>query len=212
MNEKFEALPEEKKQCIINAAMEVFGKNDYTRASTDLIAAKAGISKGLLFYYFHNKKELYLYIYNYLIETMKDQIMNQTYKEITDFFDLLRYAATSKATLLDKNPYIMEFAMRAFYSEKEAVSEDLKIVNTTQEEILFNTCFSHIDTSRFREDVEPFKVYKMLRWMGDGYIHDIQMSGARFDLDTMLREFEDWMDMMQKLVYREEYQNECNRD
>ena len=56
MNEKFFALPEEKRQRIINAAMEVFGKNEYKRASTDLIAVKAGISKGLLFYYFHNKK------------------------------------------------------------------------------------------------------------------------------------------------------------
>lgn len=212
MNDKFESLPEEKKQSIINAAMEVFGKNDYTRASTDLIAVKAGISKGLLFYYFHNKKELYLYIYNYLIETMKEQVLDQNYKEITDFFELLRYAATSKVALLDKNPYIMEFAMRAFYSEKEAVSEDLKVVNTTQEEILFATCFGHIDTYKFRDDVEPFKVYKMLRWMGDGYIHDIQMSGVGFDLDTMLREFEDWMDMMQKLVYKEEFLNECNRD
>ena len=58
MNEKFFALPEEKQERIINAAMEVFGKNEYKRASTDLIAVKAGISKGLLFYYFHNKISL----------------------------------------------------------------------------------------------------------------------------------------------------------
>ena len=55
MNEKFFALPEEKRHQIINAAIEVFSKYDYKHASTDLIAAKAGISKGSLFYYFHNK-------------------------------------------------------------------------------------------------------------------------------------------------------------
>ena len=53
MNDKFYLLEEEKQLKIINAAMEVFGKNEYKKASTDLIAAKAGISKGLLFYYFH---------------------------------------------------------------------------------------------------------------------------------------------------------------
>lgn len=63
MNDKFYLLEEEKQLKIINAAMEVFGKNEYKKASTDLIAAKAGISKGLLFYYFHNKKELYMFIY-----------------------------------------------------------------------------------------------------------------------------------------------------
>ena len=74
MNEKFFALPEEKRHQIINAAIEVFSKYDYKHASTDLIAAKAGISKGSLFYYFHNKKELYLYLYNYIMDVMKEQL------------------------------------------------------------------------------------------------------------------------------------------
>ena len=65
MNEQFFHLPEEKQQAIINASLEVFATHEYKRASTDDIAAKAGISKGLLFYYFHNKKSLYLYIYDY---------------------------------------------------------------------------------------------------------------------------------------------------
>lgn len=206
MNDKFYLLDEEKRLKIINAAMEVFGRNEYKKASTDLIAVKAGVSKGLLFYYFRNKKELYMYIYDYLIEIMKEQIADKTFLELTDFFELLKYAASGKAWMLDKNPYIMDFAVRAFYSDKETVSEDLKTVNTMQEEILYQTYFGHIDTFKFRDGIEPFKVYKMLRWMGDGYIHDIQMSGREFDIDELLNEFNDWMDMMKKLVYKEEYQ------
>lgn len=49
VNVKFYSLPEEQQVAIFNAAMEVFGGNEYKRASTDLIAQKAGISKGLLF-------------------------------------------------------------------------------------------------------------------------------------------------------------------
>ena len=56
MNQKFFELNEEKRLAIINAGLEVFSKNDYKHALTADIAAKAGISKGLLFYYFHNKK------------------------------------------------------------------------------------------------------------------------------------------------------------
>ncbi len=65
--ERLRHLPEEKKVQIMNAAFEVFGNNEYKRASTDLIAARAGISKGLLFYYFKSKKELYLYLLSYAI-------------------------------------------------------------------------------------------------------------------------------------------------
>ena len=58
MNEKFFALPEEKQQAIINAGYRVFSRNSYKNSPMSEIAEAAGISKSLLFYYFHNKKEL----------------------------------------------------------------------------------------------------------------------------------------------------------
>ena len=210
MNEKFDALPEGKQQSIINAAMEVFAKNEYKRASTDLIAAKAGVSKGLLFYYFHNKKELYMYIYNYLVEVMRGQVVDARFRELTDFFEILEYSARSKAKVLRKNPFIMDFAMRAFYSDKEDVSEAVKRMNSSLEDSLYQIYFSSIDLYKFKEDVEPYRIYKMLHWMGDGYLHDVQMSGRTYDLDEIEQEFDSWIDMMRRLVYKEEYQDERN--
>lgn len=208
MNEKFYTLPDEKQQNIVNAAMEVFAKNEYKRASTDLIAAKAGISKGLLFYYFHNKKELYLFLYDYLIEVMKEQADASRFSEITDFFELLRYGVSMKVGILQKNPYIMDFAMRAFYSEKEDVSDDLKAVNTTQEDALYKMYFGSVDMHKFKDGAEPYHVFKMLRWMADGYLHDVQMSGKPVVLEEMMAEFGLWIGMMKKLMYKEEYQDE----
>ena len=49
MSERFKELPEEKQISILEAAMQVFAKYEYKKASTDLIASKAGVSKGLLF-------------------------------------------------------------------------------------------------------------------------------------------------------------------
>lgn len=210
MNEKFYSLPEEKQQRIINASMEVFAKNEYKRASTDLIAAKAGISKGLLFYYFHNKKELYMYIYQYLAEVMKANIIDTRFRELTDFFEILEYSAWNKVKVLRKNPFIMDFAMRAFYSDKEAVSEDVKRMNDNLEDSLYEIYFGNIDLYKFKEGMEPYRIYKMMRWMADGYAHDIQISGREFELNEMEKEFNSWIDMMRRLVYKEEYQNERN--
>lgn len=150
MNEKFYALPEERQQGILNAGMEVFSKNAYKNASTDLIAAKAGISKGLLFYYFHNKKELYMYIYDYLAEVMKAQIIDTGFRKLTDFFEILKYSADKKVAMLRKNPYIMDFAMRAFYSDKEAVSEEVKRMNDRLEDSLYHIYFGNIDLFKFK--------------------------------------------------------------
>lgn len=210
MNDKFYSLMEEKQLAIINAGMEVFAQNEYKNASTDLIAAKAGISKGLLFYYFHNKKELYMYIYDYLAEVMKKQIIDTKFRELTDFFEILQYSAAIKAAVLRKNPFIMDFAMRAFYMEKETISESMKKMNDNLEDSLYQVYFGEIDLYKFKEGVEPYRIYKMMRWMADGYAHDVQISGRRFEIDDLEREFNSWIDIMKRLAYKEEYQDECN--
>lgn len=60
MNEKFYSLPQEKQNRIINAGFRVFSRNSYRKSPMNEIAGEAGISKSLLFFYFKNKKKLYL--------------------------------------------------------------------------------------------------------------------------------------------------------
>ena len=67
MNYKFYALPVEKQSQILNAAYKVFAMNQYKKAPTSEIAAEAGISKSLLFHYFHNKQELYIFLLGFII-------------------------------------------------------------------------------------------------------------------------------------------------
>ena len=71
MNDKFYALPEEKQSQILNAAYKVFATNQYKKAPTSEIAAEAGISKSLLFHYFHNKLELYLFLWKHAADLTK---------------------------------------------------------------------------------------------------------------------------------------------
>ena len=62
MNDKFFSLPIEKQEAIVNAGFRVFSQNSYKKSPMSEIADAAGISKSLLFYYFHNKKEFYLFL------------------------------------------------------------------------------------------------------------------------------------------------------
>ena len=205
MNDKFFSLPEEKQQSIINAAMEVFACYDYKHASTDLIASKAGISKGLLFYYFHNKKELYLFLYSYIKEMLMKEVVDQKYLEITDFFELLEYSALKKAKIMRKNPYILDFSVHTFYSEKEAVSDALADMNFWQQDDLFDQFCGHIDREKFKDAAEPHTVFKMLVWMTDGYLHELRMMQKPLDVNALMQEFYRWCSMLKQLVYKEEY-------
>lgn len=63
MNKKFFALPVEKQERIIDAAYEVFAHSSHKDASMSKIADAGNISMSLLFHYFRNKKELYMYLW-----------------------------------------------------------------------------------------------------------------------------------------------------
>jgi len=121
LNEKFLKLPEEKQRKIIYAAIRVFAEKEYKHASTDRMAELAGISKGLLFFYFKNKKSLYLYVYDYLIGLIVRQLEDMDFKEEHDFFKLFELSIRVKSTLLKDNPYIHGFLLKARYEENEAV-------------------------------------------------------------------------------------------
>ena len=68
----FESLPPERKEAILAAGIEAFGLRDYKDARTQDIARRAGISKGLLFFYFRNKREFYFHLVNCELPHRKD--------------------------------------------------------------------------------------------------------------------------------------------
>lgn len=205
MSERFKELPEEKQLSILRAATEVFAKYEYKKAATDLIAAKAGVSKGLLFYYFHNKKDLYLTVFEYVKRIVAESVADPILLEITDFFELINYASVKKFKILAENPYIVEFAVRSFYSEKEEISDDLKVHVRKGIDQNYNQYFNKIDLSKFKEDVNPFEIFKMMIWLVDGYIHEQQMNNEPLCLDAIEKALENWTKMFKQIAYKEEY-------
>lgn len=205
MSERFKELPEEKQISILRAATEVFAKYEYKKASTDLIASKAGVSKGLLFYYFHNKKDLYLTVFEYVKRSTTESVADPKLLEMTDFFELIAYASVKKFKMMDENPYMVEFAMRSFYSDKEEISDDLKGNIKKEFEQSYIKYFNKIDLSKFREDVNPFDIYKMMIWLVDGYLHELQMNNEPLCLDEIEAALSNWTDMFKRIAYKEEY-------
>ena len=76
--EQFQDMREERKQQIMEAALEVFAENGYHKSSISQIAKEANISKGLMYNYFQNKEDL-------LIGVMDDgvQYLLRAYIEAT---------------------------------------------------------------------------------------------------------------------------------
>ena len=60
MSPRRQAPREDPREAIVQAAMRVFALHGYFRAPVHLIAREAGVSKGLIFWYFRTKDELIL--------------------------------------------------------------------------------------------------------------------------------------------------------
>ena len=115
MNEKFYALPEEKQSQILNAAYKVFATNQYKKAPTSEIAAEAGISKSLLFHYFHNKLELYLFLWKHAADLTRKYMCKYKVYETDDFFEMLRRGLMAKCAVMRKYIFLSLFSINSYF-------------------------------------------------------------------------------------------------
>lgn len=203
--DKFESLPDERQEAIVGAGVELFGRYDYQSASTDAIARKAGISKGLLFFYFKNKKEFYLYLMERLMDRVSAIVVDDEFYEIDDFFELLEYSAGKKKAVFSKMPFMLDFSIRAFYPEHKDVRDTMDGWTQSQLDHMFSRYFKNVRFDRFRDDVDPRRVMDMLIWMADGYLHQQRCLKKPIDIDVLMDEFAGWCAMLKAYAYKEEY-------
>ena len=90
MFSEFERLNDDKKNNIINASIHVFAQKGYKKAATDDIIQFAGISKGSLFVYFKNKQNLFLYVYDFVLETIIKELLQENTTDERDVLERLK--------------------------------------------------------------------------------------------------------------------------
>jgi AcrR family transcriptional regulator len=64
--DRFDRLPEEKRLRLLDAAIWEFAEHGYHGTSMRQIAARAGIAKGLTYYYFENKEDLFVHLVHHV--------------------------------------------------------------------------------------------------------------------------------------------------
>lgn len=203
--QSFLELPEEKRLRIINAGLKQFGIHGYQKANTEEIARDAGISKGLLFYYFKNKEQFYLYLCDFCKRVFAASIDTEEYIQITDFFELLDLGIRSKAKLIAQYPYISDFSMNAYYAQNEKTSGAVNKYIKEELDASFSAYFQHIDVHRFKEEIDPKKIYQMLTWMSEGYLMEKKRGNEPISFDEVTKEFQTWSALLRKISYKKEY-------
>lgn len=204
INEKFFNLPEEKQTNIINASIYVFSKNDFRHASTDDIAARASISKGLLFHYFINKKTLFSYTYKYSMELLYNTMVDSDIWKITDFIELCKVSGCMKLDMTKKYPYIFEFIMRAYYDTNPDIKGIVGKYNNYMMNDVSKEMLKNIDYSKFKDGIDLSMVINIIFWTGEGFLKNREDRIVE-DYDSINDEYKKYIDMFKICFYKEEY-------
>ena len=122
MNERFFSLPEERQQAIINAGYRVFSQNSYKNSPMSEIAGAAGISKALLFHYFHNKRELYLFLWDKCAEITIELLTKYNCYGRSNLFESMEQGMRAKMEIIRLYPDMASFTIKAFYEKDAEVS------------------------------------------------------------------------------------------
>lgn len=157
MYETFEKLPESKREQILQVCMEEFIENGYRNASTNTIVKRLGISKGLLFLYFKNKKGLYLYLVEHFFQILLEDYL-RIYGGLNANIDIFDNLGEFYKGLIQQNPELILFMLQAFLHTPTELREEVE----ERHNLIHGDVIRHLSTKGFREGIDVRIVVDLL--------------------------------------------------
>jgi len=207
MFSKFLNLKQEKQEKILDATIREFADKGFDKASTNEIVKEAGISKGILFHYFKNKKNLFLFVFDYCVELCLDEFSKKVNFEETDFFAKLRQISSFKLELAHKYPKIFRFFEVAIGEESIVVNNEIEERKKKISESNYDKVFNNIDMSKFRHGVDTTRAINIVMWtlegIGTSELQKAKLSTSKqLDYEKTFSEMDIYLDMFKKYFYK----------
>ncbi|NMP38144.1 MAG: TetR/AcrR family transcriptional regulator [Clostridiales bacterium] len=203
MNERFFLLSQEKQQAIVNAGYQVFSQNSYKKSPVSEIASAAGISKALLFHYFKNKKELYLYLWKKSAEVTEEYLEKYGCHDESDLFEIMLRGLKAKVAIMKEYPDLSAFVMKCFYEKDEEVRTEIRELAESVSNQSLKLALAKIEPSQFVSGLDIRMMYREMYWTSEGYLWEKTQSGNT-DADSMERDFTALINFWKKIYLRKE--------
>lgn len=200
----FKNMDTEKKDRIINSALEEFSKYSFDKASTNNIVKNALISKGLLFHYFSSKKELYDKLEKFVIEIVINDLVEKINWDISDFFERTKEIVMIKWKVTNRYPYIYDFFMTTLENNSiDEIKEKSEIIAPN----LTNKIYTHnIDYSLFKDNIDIQKAMTIIRWTfekyGEEIVYNKSINRNELDYKEIDTDIQQYIDVLKKAFYK----------
>lgn len=202
MNEKFFSLPEEKRKAILNARYRVFSQNSYKHSPMSEIAAEAGISKSLLFHYFRNKRELYLFLWDQCAQITIEHLTRSGCYEQRGLFESMERGMRAKLDIR-LYPDMANFTVKAFYETDADISAAVQESYHRYFNLKADKARVNMSPEQFVPGLDIPMMYREMYLASEGYLWEMVQRG-NVDMKQMERDFEKLMDFWKSIYLRKE--------
>jgi AcrR family transcriptional regulator len=169
----FEKLGVYKQQKIMQASINEFASKGFTAASTDIIAGRAGVSKGAIFHYFGTKEKLYIFTAEYIVDGYVDYMEKYLEKAPDDIFEMFQNMLFAGLDyLLGKNLSI--YKLHGLISTRELGEESYKNMHSkidSRTGQLIENYFKKVKKSSLKINVP--EVIRAIMWISDSLDREV---------------------------------------
>jgi AcrR family transcriptional regulator len=111
-------LPDEKRNTIVNAAIDEFAEYGLENASTNRIVANSGISKGSFYQYFEDKQDIFMYLLTVLEQEKMEYFKSKHPPSMhMDTFQYFRWMIKTGMEFNSAYPRLVQAVSRVMFTE-----------------------------------------------------------------------------------------------
>lgn len=165
--ETFLNLDKQKQKKIINETMNEFTEKGYKNGNIGIIAKNAGVSKGSMYQYFDNKKELCLYCVKLACDISFKYVDNKI-KDCYDMsvFDYIYFGYKNAWTLFKDEMLVYVFLQNMYLDIRSDISEEVFNIIRKESELYLNPIIQMIESNKkqglIRSDISTENIFSYI--------------------------------------------------
>jgi TetR/AcrR family transcriptional regulator len=156
------------RQRILEAALVEFAARGYEAASTNAIAAAAGVAKGLVFHHFGSKEQLFAALFDVEVQRFIDGVFAALDTRSEDLFERLHQVSMRKIELAQQHPRTAEFLVVAITEAPPALRPTLALRQAELMRAAWPRLLEGLDASRLRPGLTLADAVETLGLMAEG--------------------------------------------
>jgi len=161
----------------------------------------------LLFHYINTKKDLFLFLFDYCNQFLKEEYFDLINFKERDILEKFRQTYLLKVDVIRKYPRIFEFIRVAVLTESDEVKKELEDRKKRGQSSGYDLMFEGVDESKFRDGLNVEKCKKLIFWAILGYsncqLEKIQnLEIIELDFEKIRIEFDSYLDELRKSFYK----------